>query len=202
MAAIETFRPYIQAELPACPLITIDASIREGCRALARDTWLIRSESVDYAFDQIQAYDLTVPTGHEIIAVKSVILDNAVELRHTTDSARLRSIPAYGAPQHYWFERGQLWLYPIPNASFTLTSETVIRPDLTTLTVDDQFSNYFDAIRSWVLSRLKRITGQPWTDLPGSELNHALYKRLISGHRTDRDLSGGPNVRRVATNFY
>jgi hypothetical protein len=202
MATLDSFRPMIQVELHACPTVTIDAAVIEACRAIANDTWLVRYDVTEYVFAGTPNYTVTAPSGHEVFAVKSIVLDGATVLTPCADSAAKRNIAVTGTPNQYWFVDGELWLYPTPDTSYTVVVDAVIRPLFTATTVDDKFVPLSDAVYAWALSKLKRMDGVLWVDSQGSVLNYRLYKQLVGARRTTRDTSGTVNVRRVVPHFF
>ena len=201
---LDSFRPQVQAEVPACPAIVIDGAIRDACRTIAWDTWAVRSDIPVTTIADTQSYTLSAPADHEVIAVKSVVMGGDTLLTPYSGSvpASVRLIMRSGTPQAFWYRAGNLWLYPVPTDVRTLVAEAVIQPTRTAATVDDRFLNYAEAIGYWALYRLKAATGQAWTDEAGARFNYQRYADITLDIRTAFDTSGTSGSRRVCTNFF
>lgn len=202
--ALSVFRPYVQPEVLGCPLVMVDDAIRDAARRFSEDTWIVRADLTSFpTVSTTQNYTLSPPTGHEVLSVKTVILDGkGAPLTPAPENASLRYVQTPGAPTHFWFQEGALWFYPTPNAVFQVAVNAIIRPTTTTTVVDSRYEEYREAVASRAKYKLMSMKGVAWADPGAAQFHYALYSQLSNEQQVKDGTGRASSSLRVQTNFF
>lgn len=192
MAAFSAFRPYVQPDVPECPLVLVDDAIRDACRALSADTWLFHEDLVTFStVVGTQSYVLSSAiAGVEVFGVSTIILNGSLPaiLPGSYDASR-RYAPVDGAASFFWFREGRLWFDARPLAVATVQVDALVRPTIAATTVDDRYVEYRDAISYWAKFKLMQMVGRPWSNPQDAQISYQFYSSLVGDQRI-KDGSG------------
>jgi hypothetical protein len=185
MTAFSYFMPYITPELPDCPLVLVEDTIRDACRAFAADTWLIREDLASFStVVGTQSYTLSPAAMTEVFGINTVVLDGELPaLLPSSDEPSKRYVPQDGRPSAFWFWDGKLWFDTNPDAVVTVEVDAVVRPTYAATSVNSKFEEYRDAIAFWTKYRLKHIPGKAWTDPQGGIASYRFYTDIVGRER-------------------
>ena len=201
MATLDTIRLQVQAEIPSCLPTTIDAAIIDACRTFSLDTGVIKSDITVPTVIGTRTYAVAPAAGSETLRVTAV-LNGVTELRPTENCITSRNTATRGKPTHFWFVDSLLYLYPIPDAVYSLVVEAVIQPVIAATTLDTKFTPYSEALGYLALHKLKATSGQPWTDPSGAAFNYQRYMVLSGGFQIAAAMVNSTLPLRVKSNFF
>jgi hypothetical protein len=204
MVAFSAFTPYITPEMPDCPLVLVEDTIRDACRAFSADTWLIREDLATFnTVVGTQSYTLSPAAMTEVLGVNTVILEGKLPaLSLGSDDPSKRYVPQDGRPSEFWFWNGKLWFDTEPDSVVTVKVDAVTRPTYTATTVDSKYEEYRDAIAFWTKYRLKSIPGKPWTDPQGAAACYQHYTSIVGKQRAKNNSGGVARPLRAVASFF
>lgn len=190
MASHDSLYPLILAEATGCPLATVRTAMNRAAAAFcsASRAWTV---ALDPMFLRVGAseYELELPDGAQLV----VITDARVGDRRLVPAQGGASQPGWGEesgePTHFAHPQPTLLRLnrkPIEAATLSLTA--ALAPTLLAETLPDDIVNrYYEALTEGTKAILKRIPGQPWTDMAGAGIAQQLCNKLTAEARIERD---------------
>lgn len=208
---VSQFRPYVQPEVPGCPVVMVDDALIDACRRFSEDTWIINEDLATIpTVAAIQSYALTPAQGGspaaaicEVFGVKTVVIGGAgPALTPIPEHTTFRYDQTSGTPTAYWFKEGRLWLYPTPDAVVQLSVEGLTRPLKTTSNIIDTYAEHRESISCWAKYKLMSAIGAPWSNPDAALANYRMY-RMLAGEQRAKSLTGRvASALRVTPNFF
>ena len=180
---LNDFLPYVQPELPGCPIPTIQARLGSVLDEFCRKTkcWTQWMEPIEL-FEGESEYETDADSGALVYLLLSAACDgqrmhlsSEAEMRSNLQAWQLRS--STRPTKCFMRADGTLVVSPTPNESGGLiTGQLALTPRRPVTRIDDQIAqHYIDGIASGVLARLMAMPGTPWfqpTLVPYHEARH------------------------------
>lgn len=178
------FSPYVQPEVPGCPLFQVDTAVREAAISLLgrADLWRADPELVTVTAGSTEI-DLTAPTGAE----PSRVLDITYEGRPLTKLAREEEVyqildRSTGArPTHYYqHDNERVILAPAPAEAIQLRLFLSLKPSATGTAIPDGIGKEWrKIIATGAKAHLMLMAGVTWSNPQMGQLNHQLFERGV-----------------------
>jgi hypothetical protein len=166
--------PFVAAEVPGCPEVLIKQNIVQAAIEFCTETlvWQQIQDPIT-VIDKIYEYDIEVPTGARIVAIKDVWASNR-KLRPVTMDQLFERLPNWqsseGSEPTYYnasTDWTTLRIFPIPYQSNKqkLTFRAAYAPTLSATTLPDEVTTkYLDGITGGAKSRLMIMPGRAWSN--------------------------------------
>ena len=202
MSTLADYYDLLLPELPSCTTAMVDLHLRETAREFCLKTgaWRLQFTDVNLVASQA-AYALIVPVADsEVVRLTKLIVnaellwqDADIDGRNIATSKYARNSP----PFELSADLTQITLTDceVPTVAITAGLQVVgaIKPTATATTLPDFLkTEYSDAIRCGVLSRLMLMGKKPWGDRPlateyankwREQLNFAAYQSQVGNTR-------------------
>jgi len=192
---IADFLPHLLPDLPGCPDQIVQQQFLFGAIQFCTEThaWNEIQDPIT-VIDKINEYDVEVPTGARIVAVKDVWASNR-KLRPVTMEQLFERLPnwqtAEGSEPTYYnaatdYRTIRIYPKPLDAKKAKLTMRVAYAAALTAATIPDEIAiKYWDGLISGCKSRLMVIPGKAWTNAGlaqyhGAIFNDAILKAKIS----------------------
>lgn len=174
------------------PTTTLVNAYVRAARKFCRESRWFRSTLVGQTVVGTQLYSLGTDPYLEVLGLAACSL--------TPLTGNLQTVPLTAGdpggwnpdilpntPQWYaYIPEGQIAVYPIPNAVFTLTMTLVLQPKLGVNSVPSEILVKWDqALQAGALGYLLDIPGQPWSNPQQAALRKREFQSGISNARAD-----------------
>ena len=184
MKTVASFMPRILPYLPGCSQPMASQALVDYAISFCEDSLVLRQTQEPIAVvANVSAYSLDAPADQQVARVIHVWLDGKLIQPLPSDVP----IPGDGLvrrPTAYYTTRVDsellVNLYPIPDADYTLTVETALRPtrDATTLQ-DDLFTLWVEPLVLGTLSTVMTIPDQPFSN-PAAAMTYSARALQLS----------------------
>jgi hypothetical protein len=183
---LNDFLPYVQPELPGCPIPTIQARLGSVLDAFCRQTlcWTQSLEPVRLVAGQ---NEYEVETDAPVYLLLSAACDGQ-RLELTSEADLRLEIQAWASRQSarpskcFLRADGLLMVSPTPSESGgVITAQVAQVPKRPVSTIDDQIArHYVDGIASGVLSRLMAMPGTTWSQPSLVAYHDSVYMSAVN----------------------
>ena len=175
------FSPYVLPYVTGCPEPVLEQHVRLAAIEFFRRTLSWR-EVLDAALtDCTERVELELPSGAQVIKIKSVeVAGREIPLVETSHGLELsRSSP--GSEFSFTLDGRVLLVYPLQAAGVPVVVEAAFAPSIKSSTLDDaQAMQHMQDIAHGAVASIKRIPGQPFSDLAGSPVHQAMFEARVS----------------------
>lgn len=178
MSAIQAFFGRVAPFVIGCPDPTISQAIIDTCIHFCEMSMIDRRrlDAVQTSAGN-QSVDLDLPPSTRAVRVLNVQVDG-VNIEAAPDdvfSYETAINGSVGKPRGYIYQDGALLLYPIPDATYTVSVQVALKPTRSATTVHDKlFEDWADVIASGSISRLMAMPAD-WTNGPLAAVYQTAY---------------------------
>ena len=190
--AITDFIPQVQLHVDNAPRVLMIDALRETLIDFCERTRYWRYECDDLLTASvggsvIREYALDIPVQTEVVSIRSITFDGNKPVLEQSMDYLDRDDPGWrsltGNPDYYVLrDPGTILLSREPSAAdLTISAVVCLKPSYDALTVDDiLLTQCRAAIAAGASARLKKMTGKPWSDLPGAQMLSNEYEAAVA----------------------
>lgn len=189
--AITDFIPPLQLRVDNAPRVLMIHALRETLIDFCERTQYWRYECDDLltaavSGTVIREYALDVPVQTDVVSIRSITFNSNKPVAEQSMDWLDRNDPGWrsltGNPDYYVLrDPGTILLSREPSAAGLAISAVVcLKPSHDALTVGDiLLTQCRAAIAAGAAANLKKMTGKPWSDLPGAQMNGTEYEAAV-----------------------
>lgn len=175
------FSPYVLPYVTGCPEPVMEQHVKLAAIEFFRRTLSYRQVLDPVTTDGTALVPLDAPMQTQIIKIKSVTVGDhdfpLVETSHGLELSRTHPGREFAFTQ----DGRTLVVYPIQPAGIQVIAEAAVAPSVTSTTLDDaQAMQHMQDIAHGAVASIKRIPGQPFSDLAGSPVHQAMFEARVS----------------------
>lgn len=204
----ETFLPYVIPYAPHCLEDQAVLAVRSACIDFCRDTQLLQEDLDPFSAQAgVANYELYTTGASLVTQVLALYyLTRKLERKSPMElqsmySRNWQSIT--GTPQVFTMPtQTSVTVVPYPEETVAgaFSGRIAVVPSRASTGVDSVlFERYVDAIAAGALARLKMTPDQPYTDLPGAQLQWGLFRSSCAATRSF--VNGGMNRASMRVRF-
>lgn len=174
------FGPYVLPYVTGCSEPLLEQHARTVTIEFCRRTLCYQRLLEDATTDGSPLVDLYPPNGTQIVKIKSVDVDGKEWL--IVDPIRGMEYVRSESPWDFCFTQDNktLMVYPEQTANTPVRIVAALMPTLTATTLDDDIASQFlHDIVPGVIASLKRVPGQPFSDINESAVHQAQFESRI-----------------------
>lgn len=185
-------------ELPGCPILLIDHTVRRAAIQFCEQSLAWKYQHPDIAVVTTTDEYSFVPLDQTIVHAITYAEFNGLEIKTKADE---NSVMIYdwrnetGSPEYVFGGATSLTLVPTPDLEGTLKLTVVLKPSPTAIGMDDDiFNEYREGIMHGALARLMLSPKKPYTD-PNMATFHQQMFAVAAGHagvRAARNFTRAP----------
>jgi hypothetical protein len=194
MAKLSDFYAYVLPDVPGCPEITADVSIRSALIEFCEKSLVVqRDHDPVSVLKGIADYDLEPPTGQLVVKLlkvwyrsqelKPVAPDN-IDKAEVYNTLFANADLSQADPRQYLQkDEKTVSLFPIPKDTVAnaLTMRVALKPTRTAETLEDVlFQDYAEVIAYGAKYRLLGMANKPWTNGPGAANSFSLFNAGVN----------------------
>ena len=190
------FAPYVQPEVPGCPLFQVDNAVREACISfLSRvDLWRAEPEIVNVTAGNEQI-DLSAPAGAEPSRVMDLTLNgrSLIKLAREEEVYAILDSTQPGTPTHYYQRDNEsVILAPKPKDALQLRMFLALKPSATATALPDGIGKEWrKLIAQGAKAHLMLMKGVTWSSPQMGVTNNQLFEKGVAS--AQRRVSSGNN---------
>ena len=175
------FSPYVLPYVTGCPQPVMDQHVKLAAIDFFRRTLSYRQVLEPVVTEGTALVPLEAPMDTQIIKIKSVTVGDSdfplVETSHGLELSRTNPGREFAFTQ----DGRTLVVYPIQPAGIEVIAEVAVAPSITSNTLDDALAQqHMQDIAHGAVASIKRIPGQPFSDLAGSPVHQAMFEARVS----------------------
>lgn len=210
MAQLSDLTPEIAVETPQCHRKQVERALQATLRHFCWEThfWQVDIPAITLLpfnewSPQTYTYELEVPEGTEVLAVRFLVYEERELLMKSVDwlSEHLGPWRTMTGKPRYYFMLSDRRVRLVPASDkvepIAVDGRVVLRPTRAAQTFGDDLMVYDQGLVSGALSRLLMMGRKPWTDLGRAKSCLAEYNEAVSQAKYEviKDFSDGPEVR-------
>lgn len=187
----QTYDVFLPEILPYCQGISellVERETRNCVIQLCREARVFRRDLDPMTVtSNVYEYDLDIPLGTEVVEIESLTYKGDLLVPKTLKEVEGRTTTwrqQNGTPLYYVRrERACFWLVPVPSSTEAnaISGEVSLAPSRTSTSFDDEvYEQYFEPIKSLVLSKLLRIPNKDWTSVSTANQHLAIYRQAVT----------------------
>lgn len=175
------FSPYVLPYVTGCPDPVLEQHVKLAAIEFFRRTLSYRLVLDPVVTDGTALVALDPPAQTQIIKIKSVTVGESdfpmVETTHGMELSR-----TFQGREFVFTQDGRtLVVYPIQRSGLEVVADAAVAPSITSSTLDDaQAMQHMQDIAHGAVASIKRIPGQPFSDLAGSPVHQAMFEARVS----------------------
>ena len=175
------FSPYVLPYVTGCPQPVMDQHVKLAAIDFFRRTLSYRQVLEPVVTEGTALVPLEAPMDTQIIKIKSVTVGDSdfplVEAAHGLELSRTNPGREFAFIQ----DGRTLVVYPIQRSGLEVVADAAVAPSITSSTLDDaQAMQHMQDIAHGAVASIKRIPGQPFSDLAGSPVHQAMFEARVS----------------------
>ena len=175
------FSPYVLPYVTGCPHPVMDQHVKLAAIDFFRRTLSYRQVLEPVVTEGTALVPLEAPMDTQIIKIKSVTVGDSdfplVEAAHGLELSRTNPGREFAFTQ----DGRTLVVYPIQRSGLEVVADAAVAPSITSSTLDDaQAMQHMQDIAHGAVASIKRIPGQPFSDLAGSPVHQAMFEARVS----------------------
>ena len=191
MAAHESLYPLIVPEVLGCPTPTIDSAINRAAADFCRRSgvWRADLDPVVLVADQWR-YTLTLPADAVLVSIDAARAGLRLLGPVSDPHGVLPWGQEPGEPTRYALsaDESAILVHPAPVAAGSLSVSVVLAPTLGAATLPDLLVNrYYEGVAEGAKAILRRMPGQPWTDVNAAQLAALTARQKADEARVERE---------------
>lgn len=203
--SFDVFLPEVMLEVDGVPSPVAINAIRNACFDFCRDSlyWNEVQDAEPYVANTA-SYELSAPSGAQIIAVRDCVLDNKKTVYPWPLDEVKAAMPSWQARTgqiegFVTLEPNTITFIAVPDSAGTFAATVVLAPTRTATTTDAKLYNmHLETIKYGALWKLKSQVGKPWTDPAGAKENESLFLMGVNAATVDRQRTNSSAVSRAA----
>jgi hypothetical protein len=175
------FFPYVLPYVVGCPDPTAEQHIKlaaiEFCRRTLCHRVTLEPEPANGVTHDVE---LTPEAGTQIIKIKAVtVAGREIELADSIRGASLAR-SEYPADFAYTADGKTLMVYPLQDAGTAIEADVALAPTLASTGMNDLVAlSHLQDIAQGAIASIKRIPGQPFSDLAGSAIHQNIFELRV-----------------------
>lgn len=189
MASLADFYPYIEPDVPGCPLPTIDkALIRVAIDFCTRSKIWSEIDASLSTEAGVSNYALDIPSGARAVIIEAVSVGTS-NLEMTSELQLFSKLPGWqsmtGAPKYAFMSKAddELVLAPTPiGAGDQIVMKVAYAPTFSATSLPDVLARrHLDGIAAGAKGLLQAMPNQPWSNPASATFNQSVFASALSG---------------------